>query len=336
MTTETFEKGLFEVANGCWAYIQPDGSWGWSNAGLVVDGDETLLVDTLFDLKLTSKMLGTMRDAVPGAARIDTVVNTHANGDHFFGNQLLTDSRVITTKLTNDMMVREELAQLPQLIDQVAARDAQAGAFMREIFSPFDFSGIKVPSADETFVGALELSVGDKKVQLIDVGPAHTASDVIAIVPGDRVVYTGDILFAGSHPAIWAGPVANWRKACKLIIDADIDVIVPGHGPICDKSALHDFLAYLDWIEAEARQRHEAGMSFDEAAFDIDLSPFEHWREPERMIPNVAALYREFGTPVNIDLAERWSLMARYRAFRDKANREKSACDAGTCGHAHH
>ena len=35
----TFEKGLHEVAAGVWAYLQPDGGWGWSNAGLVVDGD---------------------------------------------------------------------------------------------------------------------------------------------------------------------------------------------------------------------------------------------------------------------------------------------------------
>src|SRR3546814_7866865 len=72
-----------------WAYVQPDGSWGWSNTGLIVDGDQTLLVDTLFDLKLTGQMLTAMRDAVPAAARIGTLVNTHANGDHTFGNSLV-------------------------------------------------------------------------------------------------------------------------------------------------------------------------------------------------------------------------------------------------------
>ena len=48
-----YTKGLHEVGQDVWAYLQPDGSWGWSNAGLIVDGDQTLLVDTLFDLKLT-------------------------------------------------------------------------------------------------------------------------------------------------------------------------------------------------------------------------------------------------------------------------------------------
>ena len=76
-----FSKGLHDLGNGIYAYLQPDGSWGWSNAGLVTDSGEALLVDTLFDLNLTAEMLAEMRRATPAAARIETVVNTHANGD---------------------------------------------------------------------------------------------------------------------------------------------------------------------------------------------------------------------------------------------------------------
>src|SRR3546814_14626478 len=97
-----FKKGLHEIGDGMWAYVQPDGSWGWSNAGLIVDGDQTLLVDTLFDLKLTGQMLTAMRDAVPAAARIGTLVNPHANGDHPFGNSLVEGARIITTASVAD------------------------------------------------------------------------------------------------------------------------------------------------------------------------------------------------------------------------------------------
>ncbi len=64
-----FKKGLQDLGNGCYAYLQPDGSWGWSNAGLVVDSGQSLLVDTLFDLKLTREMLATMRRAEPAATK---------------------------------------------------------------------------------------------------------------------------------------------------------------------------------------------------------------------------------------------------------------------------
>ena len=53
-----FTKGLHDIGAGHYAYLQPDGHWGYSNAGLVVDGDQSLLVDTLFDERLTAEMLG--------------------------------------------------------------------------------------------------------------------------------------------------------------------------------------------------------------------------------------------------------------------------------------
>src|ERR1700739_4472207 len=98
-TKWTFKKGLQDLGNGCYAYLQPDGSWGWSNAGLVVDGGESLLIDTLFDLPLTRAMLDSMRRAEPTAtARIGALVNTHSNGDHVFGDELVTGAEIIASK----------------------------------------------------------------------------------------------------------------------------------------------------------------------------------------------------------------------------------------------
>ena len=62
-------------------------------------------------------------------------------------------------------------------------------------------------------------------------GPAHTAGDVLVEVPDAAVVFTGDILFDGGHPIVWAGPVANWVAACERILAMDVDTVVPGHGP---------------------------------------------------------------------------------------------------------
>ena len=97
MSKWNFTKGLHDLGNGSWAYLQPDGGWGWSNAGLIADSGETLLVDTLFDLPLTAEMLSAMRDAVPDAKAIDTLVNTHANGDHTYGNQLVDGAEIVAS-----------------------------------------------------------------------------------------------------------------------------------------------------------------------------------------------------------------------------------------------
>ena len=64
-----YEKGLHELGDGLYAYLQPDGGWGWSNAGLVAGDGTSLLVDTLFDLGLTREMLDAMRRDHRRAAR---------------------------------------------------------------------------------------------------------------------------------------------------------------------------------------------------------------------------------------------------------------------------
>ena len=60
-----------DLGRGAYAYLQPSGTWGYSNAGLIADGDQSLLVDTLFDERLTAEMLAVMQDATGfGADRI--------------------------------------------------------------------------------------------------------------------------------------------------------------------------------------------------------------------------------------------------------------------------
>ena len=98
----TYSKGLHDLGNGCWAWLLPDGSWGWSNAGLIADGDECLLVDTLFDLKLTAEMLAALRRSVPAAKDIGTLVNTHSNGDHTYGNQLVAGAEIVGSRACRD------------------------------------------------------------------------------------------------------------------------------------------------------------------------------------------------------------------------------------------
>jgi glyoxylase-like metal-dependent hydrolase (beta-lactamase superfamily II) len=291
--SHTYGRGLHELGDGLFAYLQPDGSWGWSNAGLVTDGDHSLLVDTLFDLGLTETMLGEMRRAAPAAARFDALVNTHSNGDHWFGNELVPTSRIVATR-----RCAEEMLELPP--SAFAALMAAApglgttGAFLQEVFGPFRFEGITAAPPTETFDAELSLRVGRHEVQLRDLGPAHTGSDTIAYVPTAGVVFTGDLLFVGGHPIMWAGPSENWLRALDAILALDVETIVPGHGPLSGRDDVASLKAYWEHVRTEARVRYEAGMPADAAARDIPLGDFSAWGERERLVVNVIGLYREF------------------------------------------
>ncbi|HEX4864946.1 MAG TPA: MBL fold metallo-hydrolase [Acidimicrobiales bacterium] len=301
-----FEKGPVEVADGIWAYLQPDGGWGWSNAGLVTGGDHSLLIDTLFDLKLTDEMLRQLKRVSSSADRIGTVVNTHANGDHCFGNALFDGAEIIASQACAEEMVDVPPSRLAELM-RAAPNLGSTGEFLRRIFGPFSFEGIELLPPTRTFEGELDLRVGDRTVSLIEVGPAHTRGDVVVHLPAESVVFTGDILFHGGHPIVWAGPVANWIGACEKVLELGPAVIVPGHGPLAEASAVEALRSYFEWLTSEARARYDAGMPVLDAALDIALDEYESWTERERLAVNVQALYRDFGA---VELEEPLRLMA--------------------------
>jgi cyclase len=297
----SYVKGLQDVGDGLYAYLQPDGSWGWSNAGLVVDGERTLLVDTLFDLDLTRQMLRAMRDAVPAAARIDTLVNTHANGDHCYGNQLLGGARIVASEQTAAEMTELPPAAMAALVEQ-APEMGELGAFFLDCFGAFDFRGIELALPEETFSGELTMQVGERTLHLIEVGPAHTRGDTLVHVPSERVLFSGDILFSQAHPIAWAGPVSNWIDACDRILAMDVDVIVPGHGPLAGLDAVRELKAYFEYLYSEARSCHAAGMTALQAARSISLQRWADWGDSERLVVNIANIYGELAgdqQPVN-------------------------------------
>ena len=319
MAEYPYTKGLHDLGNGAWAYLQPDGSWGWSNAGLIVDGEETLLVDTLFDFKTTAEMLTAMRAAVPKAEAIDTLVNTHSNGDHTFGNKLAGAGEIVSSKACADEMANRGPEHLAELMRNAGSL-GEGGKFLYEAMGPakFDFGEIDdyvLPT--RTFEDELALTVGDKEVRLINVGPAHTAGDVLVHVPDDRTVFTGDILFNEGHPVIWEGPIANWVRACDMMLEWDLETVVPGHGAICGKPAIRRMKEYLLYIDAEARKRYDAGMGVEEAALDISMADFDGWFDAERIVINLQTLYGEYaGKRPSFDRIKLFGMMARYARSR--------------------
>ena len=283
----TYTLGLHELVEGTHAYLQPDGGWGWSNAGLVVGDGASLLVDTLFDLNTTRRMLDAMAPHTRAAA-IGTVVNTHANGDHCYGNQLVKGSEIISSEATAHEMTEVP----PAMMDALNKAPGEVGDLFRHFFGEFDFAGIEPTLPTRTFTGRFEFEVGGRAIELVEVGPAHTQGDTLVFVPDARTVYTGDILFIGGTPIVWVGPLDNWIAACDLICAADVEHIVPGHGPLTDKAGVVAIRDYLVYVRDEATERFNAGMDPWDAARDIALDGFAGWGEFGRMAVNVDTVYR--------------------------------------------
>jgi glyoxylase-like metal-dependent hydrolase (beta-lactamase superfamily II) len=256
-------------------------------------------------------MLDEMRKVTPAAHDIATVVNTHANGDHCFGNVLLDGAEIVASRACAEEMSGLPPSRLAEMM-RAAPDLGELGVFLQRIFGPFDFEGIELVLPTKTFDGELELHVGGRAVHLLEVGPAHTAGDVVVHLPDEGIVFTGDILFHGGHPIVWAGPVANWIAACERILRLNPTTVVPGHGPIAMPQAVSDLKSYFEYLTAEARARYDVGMAPAEAARDIDLGPYAGWGEQERVVVNVHALYRDFGADLEQDAATLLGAMAAW------------------------
>ena len=281
---------LREVAPDVYACLQPDRGWGWSNSGLVARGGG-LVVDTLMDVPHTRRMLELYADVLPEAPR--RLVNTHHNADHCWGNQLLRDAEIYGHRFCAEAMTRdlgpEVLAAMQRLADPTPGQRW----FLVDV-REFDFAGIELTPPNRV-VGdeGLELDLGGRAAHLLFVGPAHTGGDLIVHLPEDGVVFAGDVLFHHCTPIGWEGTTEGWCAALERVAALQPDVIVPGHGEPCGPEGALEMRDYLRFVHQEAKQGYERERSPLEAAKRIDLGPYARWNQPERLVFNVARVYRE-------------------------------------------
>jgi 2-keto-4-pentenoate hydratase/2-oxohepta-3-ene-1,7-dioic acid hydratase in catechol pathway/glyoxylase-like metal-dependent hydrolase (beta-lactamase superfamily II) len=311
-----YTRGLHEVADRVWAWTLPDGGYGWSNAGLVAGKGASLLVDTLFDLALTREMLAAMRLVTDRAPITDALI-THSNGDHTHGNQLLDRSvRVIAAKGTAEE-IAHGMAPEMLVMTQTADLGPVATRYLRDRFGPFDFSGITLRNADQTYDDQLTIDVGGREVRMVNLGPAHTAADSVVHVPDAGVLFAGDLLFIGCTPIVWAGPIANWVAACDAMIALDAPTVVPGHGPVTDPDGIRAVRGYLVHVADQAEAALREGLSFVEAADRMDLGEYASWLDAERVVVNVYQRYRELdsNTP-QLEVLGLLSMQAEWLAKR--------------------
>lgn len=332
---ETFAGGACEIAPDTWAWLQPNGAWGESNAGLVRGKGSSALVDTPWDRRLARRMLSAFAPRMSGAP-LRYVINTHSDGDHWWGNvELPEDVEILTSKASLETMQVEagpaalarqrRLAGLTaRLPEWVPGGLGPMGRYTSEMLKPFDFEGVGSPRfPDRAFSDREVLSVGGREIHLIEVGPAHTKGDLIVYVPDAGVVFAADILFVDVTPVMWSGPVANWLRALEVLLSLDAEVYVPGHGRPAGRAEAQQLHDYLRWLQQGVADQHSSGASSVEAVVALTRDPefdrWSHWLCPERIVITATAEHRSLSGRGAIPA----TLATRIRLFSQVAEAQR-------------
>jgi cyclase len=274
---------LSEVAHGVYAWIQPDGSWWINNAGAVHGGGDVVLIDTCATASRTHRFLGALADATD-AAPIRVAVNTHFHGDHTYGNALLPASTVL---IAHEYTRSEILA------------DTMLTSTIPPIWSPVPDWGHSLTRAPTIVLRAdLTLFAGNHRIDLRHPGhEAHTHGDVVAWLPRQRVLFTGDLLFHHVTPLVLQGSIAGALRSMDWLSQFPASRIVPGHGPIIDEAELAEVLdaqaRYFRLIQRTARAGLAAGRTPLQAAGDCDLGEFAAWPDSQRIVLNLHRAYAD-------------------------------------------
>jgi len=239
-----FAQGLTKIADNVYSYVgEKDASPAHSfaaNAGIIIGQDGVLVVDTLISAKEATRFLADIRAVTDKP--IKYVVNTHTHLDHAFGNGVFARLGATVISHTADR----------QMLAKVGADTLKnIGNFG---LKPEDMTGTEIVLPTISFADRMQIDLGGVTVELLRVAPSHTAGSLVVLVPSQRLLFAGDVLFTDFHPFLADADIPGWTTTIDSLLTLDVERIVPGHGPLSGKKDLQEMKAYLLQFDSQAKE----------------------------------------------------------------------------------
>lgn len=272
-----------ELADGVFAFVQPDGGWCLSNAGFVVGEDQVVVIDTAATERRARALRAAIASVTTAVPRI--VVNTHFHGDHTFGNGVFLPEATVVAH------------------DRARAEMAVAGLGLTGLWPGVDWGRVSVDLPTVTYWDRMTLHVDGLRLELIHPGPAHTTTDTVVWVPDREVLFVGDIAMNGVTPFCLMGSVRGSLRTIEELRLLGAGTVVTGHGPVSGPEVLDENEAYLRWLQVLAAEGIRTGRTPLQLAGETDLGPYAHWLDAERLVANLHRAYAEHeGAPDGAEL----------------------------------
>jgi cyclase len=249
-----------------------------NNAFLVTD-EGVLVIDTRQHPRRAEELLATIRKYT--AKPIKWVVNTHAHGDHYFGNSVFRreGATIIAHRDTAGMMSSHYPLEMKR----------RMGYFKQRQYDPGE---VKLTLPDVTFDSKMTLTLGGRTIEIFYIGAGQNPGDTLVSFPKERVLYAGGPFSKESWPNPSFTPsMQGWIDVLKKIAAMDFDKYLGGHGDVGTKQDVLNEAQMLTEFDAAMRAAVAKGMSRDEIIKSVRFEKYKNVRNYYRMNLFITSYY---------------------------------------------
>ncbi len=246
-----------EIAKG----VYFESAYRSGNVGFVVTTDGAVLID--------APMLP--KDAWDWLKKIGSVtklgiaflINTDCQVERVLGNCFFPTATIAHQSAWTEMQRYDE-AFLQRYIGHHRQYDSSAA----------DLTKARIVLPELTLTNDMTLHKGKWVLRLIHVG-GHTATSIMVHLPQERVLFAGDVVVCGEHPSLAQANTMKWLHALEWIRNMDdAEVIVPGHGALCDSAATHVLTEYIRKMRERVWEHYSNGCTRRETVDRVKMEDF--------------------------------------------------------------
>ncbi len=255
--------------------------WG-ANQGFLTTREGNMVVDTGFTARAAKGLLHDVR--AKSSAPIRLVVNSHDHSDHVFGNSVFGK---VSSCIVAHANCRSRLLEL--------GRERIVGYRNFDTRLRSALLGLRIHPAQLTYEDGMDFTLGETTVKLIHPKDgAHTTGDTMVLIPEEKVLFAGDVVWVDYHPNLEDANIEGWIRALEAISKMDVDYVVPGHGPVSDKSCVAPLARYLRDYDRRFRSLVRDGVPRQELAKELEIAGTDEWSLKMIVGRNVDALYERY------------------------------------------
>lgn len=299
--TSTMKSGHFDwirlTERVCLA-VEPGGG---SNAGVFLGEKGPVIVDAL----LSPAAGEALRTSVAENSTLPprALIYTHHHGDHTFGGQAF-ECPIIAHSATSEAMrsggPKLSLSRLLNLFygdyfGRAIANERPDTMALKKRFLQLDLAGLALCRPDVTFTKKLTLHDPAGRIEVVHMGPAHSAGDVVVFLPKEKVLFAGDLAFNGRMPFM-AEPIGHGLfEALERMESLAADTIVPGHGPPGGPEILRTMREFFSDLREAVATPYDQGKTLEQVKREIVLSKYADWPRYNTALPlNAEMVYLGF------------------------------------------